>query len=336
MGDIAGGHVNVHTTRFDRQSRVAQTHPLCATLSISRMLPSHTPEHADSTSADRARGPIVDTHLHVWDPTQLRYPWLAGHALLDRPYLLPDYHDATQGLDVRGCVFVQCEVDPAQSRDEAAWVASLAVLEPRIRGMVAWAPLEHGGAVAADLEALSIHPQLRGIRRIIQFEADADFCLRPAFIDGVRTLASFGLSFDICVDQRQMRQALRLAEQVPEVPMVLDHLGKPDIRVGRHEPWATLLRECAALPHVHCKISGVATEADHAHWTANQLAPYIDTAIDAFGFDRVMFGGDWPVALQAIRYRQWVELLDQRLRGVPPAERRRFWHDNAVRFYRLG
>ena len=279
--------------------------------------------------------PIVDTHLHLWDPKGLRYSWLDGSAVLNRPYLLDHYAAATAGIDVEAMVFVQAEVEPAQFRDEAAWVAGLARHEPRIAGMVAWAPLEKGRAVAADLEGLAQHGILRGIRRIIQFEPDLDFCLRPDFIEGVRTLADFGLSFDICIDHRHMANALKFAAAIPEVPMILDHIGKPAIKDGVMEPWASQMHEFGRLPHVTCKISGVATEADHSAWTEEDLQRYIRVAIDAFGFDRVLFGGDWPVAVQAISYPRWVDVLDNILATESPSDQRKFWHDNAVRFYRL-
>jgi L-fuconolactonase len=282
-----------------------------------------------------ARPPIVDTHLHLWDPKKLRYAWLDGNPVLDQAYGLDRYNAATEGLGVEAMVFLQCEVDPAQYQDEAEWIAGLARIDPRIKGMVAWAPLEKGRAVAPEIERLARHDILRGIRRIIQFEPDLDFCLRPDFIEGVRTLADFDLSFDICIDHRHMANTLKFAAQVPEVPMILDHIGKPAIRDGVMEPWASQMRELAALPHVVCKISGVATEADHANWTDDQLKRYVDIAIDAFGFDRVMFGGDWPVAVQAIEYRRWVSILDDILASATDAERQKFWHDNAVRFYRL-
>ena len=117
--------------------------------------------------------------------------------------------------------------------------------------------------------------------------------------------------------------------------MILDHIGKPAIKDRIIEPWASQMREFARLPNVCCKISGVATEADHAAWTEEQLRRYVGVAIDAFGFDRVMFGGDWPVALQAITYRRWVNSLDEILAAASPADCRKFWRENAVRFYRL-
>lgn len=279
--------------------------------------------------------PIVDTHVHLWDPHLIRYPWLDSNALLNRAFLLPDYRAATASLNVESMVFVQCEADFSAFEAEAAWVAGLVEQEPRIKGLVAWAPLEKGDAVIEDLQRLRRHSILRGIRRIIQFEPDLDFCLRPEFIAGVRTLASLDLSFDICVDHRHLANVVKFAEQTPDVRMVLDHIGKPAIKQGVMHPWAEQMRELARLPHVWCKISGVATEADHQGWSRSDLARYIDVALDAFGTARVMFGGDWPVSTQAIDYRAWVSLLDSMLAGVPDVDQRKFWRDNARRFYRI-
>jgi L-fuconolactonase len=279
--------------------------------------------------------PIIDSHLHLWDPAALHYPWLADNAILDRPYLLQDYDAATEAVSIEAMVFVQCEVEPSSFEAEAAWVAELAGRERRIRGMVAWAPLEKGCAVRDDLERLTRHDILRGIRRIIQFEPNLKFCLRPDFIAGVRTLADFDLSFDICIDHRHMQDTLKFVECVPEVRLVLDHLGKPAIKDGAIQPWAYQMHELAGFPNVWCKISGVATEADHKMWKVDELKRYIEVAIEAFGFDRILFGGDWPVATQAISFSRWVAILDEMTAGVNETDQRKLWRDNAVRFYEL-
>jgi len=278
--------------------------------------------------------PFIDTHVHLWNPSQIRYPWLDGNALLDRPYLIPDYRKAFDGIGVEAMVFVQCEAEFSAYAEEAAWVAGLAVADPRIKAMVAWAPLERGRAVEEDLAILKRHAILRGVRRIIQFEDDVDFCLRPEFIEGVRTLAEHDLSFDICIDHRHMANILKFVAALPEVPMILDHIGKPSIRDGTMQPWAAQMCELARFPNVVCKISGVATEAA-PDWTPEQLRPFVDVAFDAFGFDRTMFGGDWPVTLQAITPPRWVAFLDGVLKGATESERRRFWRDNAIRTYRI-
>jgi L-fuconolactonase len=250
--------------------------------------------------------------------------------------LLQDYHAATTSLAIEAMVFVQCEAEFSAFEREAAWASEQAQLDPRIQGLVAWAALEKGRAVSADLERLKRHALLRGIRRIIQFEPDLDFCLRSDFIEGVRTLNDFDLSFDLCIDHRHLANITKLAQKIPEVPMILDHIGKPGIKERKFVPWADDLWALARCPNVVCKISGVATEADHRHWTPDQLKPYINVAIEAFGFDRILFGGDWPVSTQAIRYEHWVNLLDNILLGVNSIDKHKFWRNNAVRVYRLG
>lgn len=278
--------------------------------------------------------PIIDTHLHIWNPSLLPYPWLEGNALLNRPYLLEDYNAAFASANVEAMVFVQCEADVSAFIQEADWVAEQARVDDRIRAMVAWAPLEKGTAAEADLVRLKQHDILRGIRRIIQFEVDLEFCLRPDFIEGLRLLPQHGLSFDICIDHRHMGNVLKLVEQVPEVPMILDHIGKPNIRTATREPWTAQMRDMAQFPNVVCKISGVATEA-RADWEPADLHPYLDVAFDAFGFGRTMFGGDWPVALQATQPSRWIALLDDYLAGTATTDLRAFWRDNAIRTYRL-
>ena len=279
--------------------------------------------------------PIVDSHLHIWDPGRFRYPWLDAIPLLNRSYTVEDYRSATQPFAVDTMVFLQCEVEPAQALAEAQWVAREAVRDPRIGGIVAWAPLEKGAAAEEDLAALARIPLMRGVRRIIQFEPDLGFCLRPDFIAGVRLLARFGFSFDICIDHRHMANAIAFARQVPEVPMILDHIGKPDIKNQALEPWRTQLRELAALPHIVCKVSGLVTEADHAAWKPEDLRPFLEAVIDAFGFDRLIFGGDWPVVRRAAEYPRWVQTLDGLLGDAGEANLRKLYRDNARRFYRL-
>jgi L-fuconolactonase len=126
-----------------------------------------------------------------------------------------------------------------------------------------------------------------------------------------------------------------MVRQCPEARFVLDHIGKPAIRDGLHEPWRQHMRELAAFENVGCKISGVATEADHKNWTRKQLKPYIDHAIEVFGFDRVMYGGDWHVQELAIGFVEWIDLIEWVIEGASAEEKRKLFRDNAIRFYRL-
>lgn len=279
--------------------------------------------------------PIVDTHLHVWDPGNLRYPWLDDLPKLNRPHLPDDYRKACGPIKVERMVFLQCECEFAQFEQEVNWVSELARQDPRIQGIVAWAPLEQGDAARGALERLAENSLLRGIRRIIQFEEDIEFCLRPDFVKGVQMLAEFDMNFDVTIIPLQMDSAIKLIEQCPDVRFMIDHCAKPEIRAGLFEPWKTHLRTLADMPNVWCKVSGLATEADYQNWTREQLRPYIDHVIDCFGFDRVCYGGDWPVVTLASEYTRWFETLCWAVEDASESEKRKLFHDNAVVFYRL-
>lgn len=279
--------------------------------------------------------PIVDTHLHLWDPENLRYAWLDENPLLNKPYLLDDYRAACGAVTVEKMVFLQCECDFNQYYDEVQWVSGLAKQDPRIQGIVPWAPLEQGDGVKKHLEKLTQDPLVKGIRRIIQFEEDMEFCLRPDFVKGVQLCAEFGLHFEICISHGQMANALEMVKKCPDVRFLLNHIGKPDIRNQVFEPWKTEIAELASLPNTWCKMSGLVVEADMEHWTPEELHPYIDHVLDVFGFDRIMFGGDWPVVLQAAPWERWVETLYAHLQGASESELKKIFRDNANNFYRL-
>jgi L-fuconolactonase len=280
--------------------------------------------------------PIVDTHLHIWDTTKINYPWLPDVPMLNRPHLIDEYRDICGPVEVEKMVFVQAEADFAEYQKEADWVSEVAATKDnRIQGIVAWAPLEKGKAAESALATLTEDPLVKGIRRIIQFEPDLEFCLRPDFVEGVRLLPSFGLRFDICINHIHMENTIAFVEQCPDVSFILDHIGKPDIKNHVTEPWKTHLKTLAGFDNVHCKMSGLATEADFENWSREDFRPYMDHVMDCFGVDRVMFGGDWPVASQAIRYPEWVETLEWGLSGLSEADLRKIFRENAIAFYGL-
>jgi len=279
--------------------------------------------------------PIIDSHVHLTDPKRLGYAWTKNAPSLNRQVLPNDLMKAAAPVRIEKFVFVEVDVDFPQHVAEAQWVDGLAQGDPRLAGMVAALPLEQGKAVEAELDKLLHCKTLRGIRRLIQNQPDPDFCIRPDFVEGVKLLAAPNLVFDICIFHHHLPNAIKLVQQCPEVRFVLDHIGKPGIKAGISEPWRQHMKELAGLPNVTCKISGVTTEADHKSWTREQLKPYIAHAIESFGFQRVMYGGDWHVSELAGTYRQWVEVLDWVIEGATPAEKRKLYRDNAIRVYRL-
>jgi len=281
--------------------------------------------------------PIVDTHVHLMDPKLHDHPGLAeGMPQLMKTWAPADFSAAAGSVEIDKIVFMEVVPDRGQEIAEARWVASLAQADPRIEGIVARAPLEEDESTAGQvLDGLKRIPMVRGIRRLIQGEA-AGFALQPQMVANVRRLAEYDMSFDICIHHPQLAESIELVEQCPEVSFILDHIGKPDIKAGTLEPWKTELRRLASLPNVVCKVSGVATEADWDHWTDDDVRPYLDHVIDCFGFDRLVYGGDWFVASLATTYPRWVETIDRVLEGCSDLEKRKLFRDNAIAFYRLG
>ena len=276
--------------------------------------------------------PIVDSHLHLWDSYRLSYPWLAG--ALDRPFLPTDFQAASASVAIESLVFLECAAAPHLAFDEAQQVLAWVREDARLAAMVCNAPLEQGDAVRADLERLAATEKVRGVRRIYQDEPDSAFCLRPDFVTGVRALADYGLSFDLCLKHPQLEATIGLADACPNVPMVLDHIAKPGIKAGLIQPWADQIRELAKREHVVCKLSGVATEAA-ADWTPETLRPYLQVALEAFGPSRIMFGGDWPVSTLAVTYPAWVAVVDDLIKDLSETEQRQIYRDTARAFYRL-
>jgi len=206
---------------------------------------------------------LVDTHVHFWHPQRLRYTWLRQNPLLDRPYEVQDY--PTQETAPEALVFVECDADPEQSLEEINFVEEQAQRDARVRAIVAHAPLEQGRAVEPLLERIiASSPKIRAIRRILQSLPDPNTLLRnPDFLDGVRLLRKFGLHFEITVNHTQMDPVIEFVRTLPEIPMILDHCGKPGIRDGHLSAFQRHANELARCPNVHCKLSGLATEANH-------------------------------------------------------------------------
>jgi len=278
---------------------------------------------------------IVDGHVHFYDTERLSYAWLAGVPKINRTHLPADFEKARGEVAVEKIVFVEVDAAQGQTVAEARFAAELARADPRIQGIVASARVEHGVRVRDELDALGESGLVKGIRRLVQQEADPEFCLRPAFVEGVRLLAGYGLSFDLGIVHHQLAAATELLRRCPDVQFVIDHMAKPGIKAGLLEPWKSQMREIAKMPHVVSKISGAVTEADHQSWTVAQLRPYIEHCIDCFGFDRVMFASDWPVVELAANYPDWVRIVEGVVAAASEDERRKLFRDTAIRVYRL-
>lgn len=262
--------------------------------------------------------------------------WLDNAPVINKPFGTPEFRAHAAGLNIEAIVFLETGLEPHYAALEPYWVLERAQEDARIQAIVAAAPLEHGECVRSYLKALAkIDTRIQGVRRLTQDEADASFCLRPGFVRGAQILSEFGLTCDLCIRHWQLESTTELVRRCPQTQFILDHIGKPNIKEHILDPWREQMRRLADSPNVMCKVSGMATEADHEHWRPEDLAPYVAHVLEVFGEDRVAFGGDWPVALLATPYRRWVETLDALTAHLSVSAKRKLWADNARRFYRL-
>ena len=277
---------------------------------------------------------IVDTHQHLWDLDLFRYAWLRQLPDLNRSFRMNDYLAATNGLAIEKSVHLEADVDEPFMLDETMHLLQLAdCADNPLEGVVACGRPE-SKEFKTYVEKIAGHSKLRGIRRVLHTRPD-DLGQSETFIENVCSLAGYGLSFDICVLARQLPIAIRLVSQSPDVTFILDHCGVPQVRDKILNPWRSLIREIAKFPNVFCKISGLIAYADPNNWTAEDLRPYVDHTIECFGWDRVMFGSDWPVCTVSASYRQWVDVLLSLTRSAGEANQKKLFHDNAIRVYRL-
>lgn len=283
---------------------------------------------------------MIDAHLHLWDPERLDYDWLRFVPSIAGRQGPEQW--AAEGTGVRRAVFVQADCAPEQAQAEVDWVASLSHPALDILGVVAFAPLEQGAAVGGHLDVLRQRPLVRGVRRSVQNEPDA-FISHPNHLDGLVAAAERGLTIDVCARDHQLPLILDLLEalfdRAPQARVVLDHLGKPDIAAHAGDihgaDWAGNLRRLAALPNVFAKLSGLTTQDDWAQGRDETLVPYIAHALDCFGPERLMFGGDWPVVDLAGGYARWRALFETTLTALPPRDRLRIEAGTATEFYAL-
>jgi len=251
-------------------------------------------------------------------------------AALKRDFLPTHLLPELKAGGIEGTVAVQAE----QSEEETRFLLGLAKDHPAIWGVVGWVDLADP-KVADRLAEWRKSALLCGFRHIVQSEPDDRFVLRADFRRGISCLAAFDFTYDILIYPQHLPAVIELVAAYPQQRFVLDHLGKPAIRSGKLQAWARWMLELGTATNVFCKLSGLITEADWAHWGPGDFKPYLDVAFESFGWQRLMFGSDWPVCLLAGGYAQVVELISSYLRGRPRQEQTAIFGDNAARFYRL-
>lgn len=276
---------------------------------------------------------IIDSHQHYWQFSQpFDHAWLKEpqHAAICRDYLPEDLKPLMKSVGVDRTVFVQTQHDLQENR----WVLELAKENDFIAGVVGWVDLR-SEACEDQLQEFKDDPKFVGIRHIVQDEPDEDFIVRPEFLRGLKVLEKHQVPYDVLTYTQHLKHAVTLGQQLPDLPMVIDHLSKPKIKAGLVDGWEQDLRAAAKFPNMHCKLSGMVTEADWENWKPADLKPYVEIALEAFGPERCMYGSDWPVLELAATYEQVYEALVEVLGPISDTEREQIFGGTAQRFYGL-
>jgi len=277
--------------------------------------------------------PVIDAHQHLWDLDRVAYPWLTPDSgPIYRTFTADELEPQLAAAGVDRTVIVQS----ADSAEDTDFMIEVAGRWPRIAGIVGWVPLDRPDEAADELDRRGKDRRFVGVRHLIHEEPDPDWVLRSEVQDGLALLAERGLTFDVvAVLPRHLELVPVIAERHPSLRLVIDHLAKPPIGERGWEPWSGLLARAAAWPNVYAKVSGLNTAANWQDWTAADLWPYVERALELFGAGRLMFGGDWPVATLAGDYAKVWRETSVMLDRLGPADRDRVLGGTAAEFYRL-
>lgn len=274
----------------------------------------------------------IDAHHHLWIYSMENYGWISGEmGAIARDFLPDDLEKEIAAAGVDGTVVVQA----SHTLHETEWLLGLAKDSKHIRGVVGWAPIS-SAAFPGILDKWRGEKKLKGLRHVIQDEPDENFMYREDFNRGVAQLAGTGLVYDILIYERHLPAAIAFVDRHPKQVFVLDHIAKPSIRDGVFEPWARNLRELARRENVYCKVSGMVTEADWEKWTSEDLRPYFEIVLGAFGPARLMAGSDWPVCLLATSYSKWFATLREFAQALSASEKDLIFGEVAAQVYSLG
>jgi L-fuconolactonase len=278
---------------------------------------------------------IVDSHHHFWDPSRREYPWMGDDlASIRKPFGPDELRPLLQANDVARSVVVQT----VSSVDETREFLSTAATTDFIAGVVGWVDLTDPGvgSTLADLLGGPGGRRLVGIRHQVHDEPDERWLLRDDVLRGLQAVGDAHLAYDLLVRTRELRSAHEVARRFPDIPFVIDHIGKPRIPAAPRDPdWEQAMAPFARLDNVSCKLSGMVTEATWSGWTADDIAPYVRRVLDWFGPERCMFGSDWPVCLLAASYGQVLEALRYGLGNLDASEIEDVLGGTASRVYRL-
>ncbi len=280
--------------------------------------------------------PIIDTHQHLWDLTKFKLNWMTPESPLAQSFTPQEYAEATSGLGVVKSIYMEVDVVKQMKQAEANYVVDLCKTRKTtmVAAVVGGYPADPGFAKYA--RQFQGSPYVKGIRQVIHVDATPPgYCLQDPFIQGVRLLGELGLSYDICIRPGELADAAKLVDRCANTRFILDHCGNGDAQAADRTQWKRDMELLGKKTNLVCKVSGIVASAKKGSWQADDLAPIVNHTIECFGWDRVMFGGDWPVCTPTATYKQWVEALREIVKNRKVEEQRKLFHDNAARIYGL-
>lgn len=273
---------------------------------------------------------IIDTHQHFWKYDPVRDTWIdESMSVIKRDFLPEHLAPVLRQNNVEACIAVQAD----QSENETAFLLGLAETNDFIKGVVGWVDLTADN-VDERLAFFAEDKRLKGIRHILQAEAN-EYMLRTDFKQGIGKLASFGLVYDILISHSQLEASIRLVDAFPDQIFVMDHIAKPNIKEGEIDDWQKQINALAQRKNVYCKLSGLVTEANWTHWKYEDLIPYLNVVMDAFGPSRLLFGSDWPVCLLAGEYDEILGIVQKFISYLSVSEQADILAKNAIKVYQL-
>ncbi len=274
----------------------------------------------------------IDSHQHFWKASRGDYPWMTSEvAKLCRDFLPDDLKPSLAKHHIDKTILVQA----APTVAETDFLLELAQSHSFVAGVVGWLDMD-SEEFPGQLERYLQKPKFAGVRPMLQDLPEDDYIARPRVVESLKLLAERDVPFEFLTFTRHLPYVLQVLERVPGLRALVDHISKPEIKLQKMQPWKSLMQEVAQYPNVCCKLSGMITEADHASWTQDHLRPYIEHVVDFFGFERVMFGSDWPVCLLAGTYDRVIDALSTVLRpALDPASEAAVFGLNAARFYKV-
>lgn len=274
---------------------------------------------------------VIDSHQHFWKYEPVKHSWIDDDmSVIRRDFSPSDLAKVYQENSIDGCVAVQAD----QTLEETDFLIDLASINNFIKGIVGWVDLRAEN-IENVLEKYSTDKIVKGFRHVVQGEADHNFLLRPNFSRGISLLEKHNFTYDILVFPHQLGSVLEFVKKFPHQKFVIDHIAKPYIKDGYFEGWATMMTAIGKHKNVSCKMSGMVTEADFNTWTPEQIHPYMDTALEAFGSKRILFGSDWPVCLVAGNYSKIKKLTTDFISQLSKIEQNSIMGNNAIEFYNL-